>query len=50
MNDENSPPVSFPDAISFAPYHSAAAMPRPPSTSMIGGSADSAAVTFMFAR
>ena len=37
-------------AICRLPYHSAAAMPKPPSNSISGGRLDSAAVTFMFVR
>ena len=50
MNDVNSPVVSRPFAICSLPYQIAAAMPTPPSSSISGGNADSALVTFMFVR
>ena len=50
MKSANWPGVSLPDEICWLPYHSAAAMPKPPISSISGGRAESAAVTFMFVR
>ena len=50
MKDAKSPVVSRPCAISWLPYHSAAAIAMPPRNSITGGSDESALVTFMLVR
>ena len=50
INEANCPVVRLAMAICRLPYQSAAAMPKPPSSSISGGRLDSAAVTFMFVR
>ena len=50
MNNPKSPEVRSPAAISRLPYHRTPTMPKAPSHSMSGGSADTELVTFMFVR